>query len=176
MESFKPSGATTHRPLHDNEIRIVTLHPGSFEDPVFCTIDYVVLDGPRDDYVAISYAWGDPTQTEDINLDGHAYPVTINLRSALAYLRKEEEPRRLWIDSICINQQDLAERSAEVARMRDIFAYAAEVHIWLGDYGPKFTKEEWDQAWQRLLYRDPFHYRSDEKPKRWAKVRRNPGL
>ncbi|KAK3493041.1 heterokaryon incompatibility protein-domain-containing protein [Neurospora hispaniola] len=135
MESFQPSGASTHRPLQGNEIRVVTLHPGSFDDPVFCTLDHVVLDGPRDDYIAISYTWGDPTQTKDINLNGHSYPATTNLHLALTYLRNENEPRRLWIDSLCINQRDVAERNAQVPRMRDVYAFAAEVNVWLGDYG-----------------------------------------
>ncbi|KAK3402401.1 heterokaryon incompatibility protein-domain-containing protein [Sordaria brevicollis] len=135
MESFKPSGASTHRPLQGNEIRIVTLHPASFEDPVFCTLNHVGLDGPRDDYIALSYAWGDPNETVDINLNGHSYPVTTNLHLALTYLRNKENPRRLWIDSLCINQRDVAERNAQIPRMRDIYAFAAEVHVWLGDSG-----------------------------------------
>lgn len=140
MESFQPSSASTHRPLQGNEIRIVTLHPASFDDPVFCTLDHVALDGPRDDYIAISYTWGDPTQTKDINLNGHSYPVTTNLHLALSYLRNEDKPRRLWIDSLCINQRDVAERNAQIPRMRDVFAFAAEVHIWLGDYDFKFNR------------------------------------
>ncbi|EGZ68665.1 HET-domain-containing protein [Neurospora tetrasperma FGSC 2509] len=135
MESFQPSGASTHRPLQDSEIRVVTLHPASWYDPVSCTLDHVVLDGPRDDYIAISYTWGDPTQTKDIELNGHSYPVTTNLHLALRYLRNKDKPRRLWIDSLCIDQRDVAERSAQIPRMRDVYAFAAEVHIWLGDYG-----------------------------------------
>jgi hypothetical protein len=39
----------------------------------------------------------------------------------------------LWIDAICINQKDLAERSVQVTRMRDIYIRATTVFIWLGE-------------------------------------------
>lgn len=146
MDSFKPSSASTHNPLQTDEIRLVTLHPGSSDDLICCTFEHIDLEKARNDYIALSYTWGDPTQTEDISLNGHTYPVTLSLRSALSYLRRKDEARRFWIDSICINQRDMAERSAQVGRMRDIFAYAAEVHIWLGDYGPDHTEDEWRRA------------------------------
>jgi hypothetical protein len=37
-----------------------------------------------------------------------------------------------WIDAICVNQQDLVERSQQVQRMADIFSKVARVIIWLG--------------------------------------------
>ncbi|EAA31040.1 HET-domain-containing protein [Neurospora crassa] len=150
MESFQPSSASTHRPLQGNEIRVVTLHPASFDDPVFCTLDHVALNGPRDDYITISYTWGDPTQTKDINLNGHSYPVTTSLHLALTYLRNEDKPRRLWIDSLCINQQDVAERNAHVPRMRDVYAFAAEVNVWLGDYGT-VNQSSWRHAFDLYI-------------------------
>ncbi|KAL6888021.1 heterokaryon incompatibility domain-containing protein [Trichoderma evansii] len=39
----------------------------------------------------------------------------------------------LWIDGICIDQTSIAERSAQVALMRDIYKQAAEVVVWLGE-------------------------------------------
>jgi hypothetical protein len=59
-------------------------------------------------------------------------PVTPNLYDAIRYLRKEDEVRIVWIDAVCINQKDLAERSVEVGRMGDIFRNAIRVVIWLG--------------------------------------------
>ncbi|KAK3333556.1 heterokaryon incompatibility protein-domain-containing protein [Cercophora scortea] len=58
----------------------------------------------------------------------------------MARLRVESEtwaPREcymdFWIDALCINQRDLRERSAQVARMKDIYASASFLLIWLGD-------------------------------------------
>jgi hypothetical protein len=42
-------------------------------------------------------------------------------------------PRLLWIDAICVNQQDIEERSAQVRLMRNIFAKCERALVWLGD-------------------------------------------
>ncbi|KAF9637802.1 hypothetical protein BFW01_g8698 [Lasiodiplodia theobromae] len=77
----------------------------------------LVEDG---DFAALSYVWGDPSKTKDISVDGNIVQVTENLEAALRQLRG----RLPW--------NDLAERSREVARMRDIYASAWEVVTWLG--------------------------------------------
>ncbi|KAL8903800.1 MAG: hypothetical protein Q9207_003692 [Kuettlingeria erythrocarpa] len=38
-----------------------------------------------------------------------------------------------WIDAICINQEDVLERSGQVRKLGDIYAAAIKVIIWLGD-------------------------------------------
>jgi hypothetical protein len=43
------------------------------------------------------------------------------------------QPLTLWVDAVCINQNDLDERSQQVAMMRDIYASAEQLFIWLGD-------------------------------------------
>lgn len=59
-------------------------------------------------------------------------PVTRNLASALQYLRLEDKPRVFWIDAICVNQEDLQERSHQVQRMANIYKNAISVVVWLG--------------------------------------------
>ncbi|KAL2133225.1 hypothetical protein VTI74DRAFT_2734 [Chaetomium olivicolor] len=152
MEAFH--APTTHRPLQPDEIRIVTIQPGAFDDPIICTLEHIKISDTKDEslaYEAVSYAWGDPIETRPIALDNHIwYPVTLNLFSALTYLRHRTTPLRFWIDSLCINQQDLAERSAQVARMRDIFASASHVNIWLGDYAGR-PKDDYHLAFRYML-------------------------
>ena len=58
--------------------------------------------------------------------------ITHNLAVALHHLRHSKKPRVLWIDAICINQDDLVERSAEVLEMGSIYGHAKEVIVWLG--------------------------------------------
>ena len=43
----------------------------------------------------------------------------------------------LWVDAICINQFDAAEKSAQVKMIGQIFAQADEVVAWLGDLTPE---------------------------------------
>ena len=138
METFK--GISPHRPLdkEGKEIRIVTLLPNKFSAPIKCELEHIILESGAD-YEAISYCWGDATITQPILLDGVPYPITLTLLDGLKYLRRETSPRKLWIDSLCINQTDTAERSREILRMRDIYKSARSVLIWLGDYTP-FTR------------------------------------
>jgi len=58
--------------------------------------------------------------------------VTLNLLIALKHLRRDHVPRILWVDAICINQEDLRERSSEVGRMGWIYSKADSVIAWLG--------------------------------------------
>ncbi len=84
------------------------------------------------EYEALSYSWGDPSPAFTIQCDGKPLPVARNLFFALQQLRLENETRKLWIDAICINQQDLRERSEQVLRMLQIYQNAVHVIVWLG--------------------------------------------
>ncbi|KAK4505073.1 hypothetical protein PRZ48_003036 [Zasmidium cellare] len=87
-------------------------------------------------YVALSYTWGDPKPEEQkpVNLHGiDGFSVTPNLHACLARLRKREDARRLWIDQLCIHQDNLEERAAQVRAMAHIYAQAIDVYVWLGD-------------------------------------------
>jgi hypothetical protein len=89
-------------------------------------------------YEAVSYVWGSEADPSFISirdrgrLGSSSLPVTQNLAEAMRYLRREDEARILWIDAVCINQQDLVERSVQVRRMGDIFKNAKQVDVWLG--------------------------------------------
>ena len=58
--------------------------------------------------------------------------VASNLYAALVRLRSDRHPRTMWIDALCINQGDLQERTEQVSMMRDIYAHASGVVVWLG--------------------------------------------
>jgi hypothetical protein len=66
-------------------------------------------------------------------LDGTPYCIKKNLECALRYLRSKESPRVLWVDAICINQNDLDEKSEQVPRMGEIYSRATKVYAWLGE-------------------------------------------
>jgi hypothetical protein len=88
------------------------------------------------DYAALSYAWGDERVTCPILLNGHQVEVTANLAKALRSFCTNDEfggDFKLWVDALCINQQDLAERSSQVQMMRDIYGNAWSVICWLGE-------------------------------------------
>jgi Heterokaryon incompatibility protein (HET) len=58
--------------------------------------------------------------------------ITANLAEALKYLRNSTAARLLWIDAICINQQDLEERGRQVRLMAKIYSRARRVILWVG--------------------------------------------
>jgi len=119
--------------LAKDEIRVLTLHPGIWADPIRCSLRTVQLeDHPH--YEALSYAWGDPNDCRRIFLDGRVGRVTANLEAALRRLRHPTQDRQLWVDALCINQADDAEKSHQVNLMSEIYSRTDEGLLWLGDY------------------------------------------
>ncbi|KAA8571228.1 hypothetical protein EYC84_000561 [Monilinia fructicola] len=115
-----------------SEIRRLVLQPAaSFEDPLHSHLDVVSLESGSV-YEALSYVWGSSEPAKTINLDGFVISITPNLDNALRNLRHPASPRNLWVDALCINQNDLDERAAQVALMRRVYSDATTVLIWLG--------------------------------------------
>jgi hypothetical protein len=85
-----PSPLPTHlplyRPLLDSEIRLIKLGPGDWTDPISCELIHVSLDS-RPKYVALSYAWGNATETRPITLNDNSYNITTSLYRGLRRLR-----------------------------------------------------------------------------------------
>lgn len=85
-------------------------------------------------YTALSYAWGDPTKTRRITIEGHNdFEIGENLWWFL-HCRSltMKKPRLFWIDAICIDQSNVNERNHQVGLMKQIYSMASSVYIWLG--------------------------------------------
>jgi hypothetical protein len=156
-----------------SEIRLIELLPKTMMSPhqdemsVYCKLFHVSLnENPQ--YVALSYTWGDPQDTQTIIIGNTPVPVTRNLYSALHHLRHGTVTKVLWIDALCINQAENEEKSWQVKLMKEIYQNADYVSVWLGpadatsntvmdflhsfgtkamacgiDYGPELAKERW---------------------------------
>ncbi|KAI0545983.1 HET-domain-containing protein [Xylaria curta] len=87
-------------------------------------------------YEALSYTWGSPENLSEAWALG-PQPVLMkigaNLALALKHLRHADQPRVLWVDALCINQDDIDEKNVEVSRMRHIYSCATQTIIWLGE-------------------------------------------
>ena len=129
-----PNEKLRYLPLyHPDEIRLVKVLPGSRISPVKCELQPVILGSETPKYVALSYCWGDATNKTWINCNGQRLALTKDLLNAIRRLRRKDKTETLWIDQVCINQEDLQERSDQVQLMRKIYEKATNVFIWLGD-------------------------------------------
>ncbi|TVY83624.1 Heterokaryon incompatibility protein 6 OR allele [Lachnellula suecica] len=84
-------------------------------------------------YQALSYTWGDGKAVHTISLDGTCFGVTSNLHDFLSRFRWTRGPRYIWIDAICINQNDNHEKGTQIQMMGDIYHRAWNVVVWLGE-------------------------------------------
>jgi hypothetical protein len=115
-------------------MRLITLHPGRFEDKLKCTIIPTNLS-TQSSYEALSYVWGDEKYNGRIDCGDGYIEVTTNLAVALRQLRHQYRSRTLYADALCINQADMDERSSQVQLMAEIYRNAQRVVIWLGQDG-----------------------------------------
>ena len=83
-------------------------------------------------YTALSFVWGDSAFTKPIVCDGKPFRRSRNLDAALRHLRHPEDSIMLWADQICINQDDLAEKTQQVLLMSKICERARSTIVWLG--------------------------------------------
>lgn len=121
-----------YRPLRSEEIRLLHLNPGKFDDELTCALHHVYLpENPS--YEALSYTWGLKTSPISLYVDDIAVSITENLESALRHLRYEKDVRILWVDAVCINQSDMLERMAQVSQMDILYSKAEKTVIYLGD-------------------------------------------
>ena len=150
-----------YQPLADGYIRLVEVLSDTIDAPLRCKIFQCSLnDAPSLNYEALSYVWGPQEPLYDL-LCGEAKPRVLrigpNLHDALLHLRFHPSintnPRRLWIDRICINQDDIEERASQVQLMHAIYRRCRQGLVWLGMDEPN-TEEAFECA--RFIHKNAF--------------------
>jgi hypothetical protein len=117
--------------------RLLTLHgSANTQDPLLHSVSADIFVTPiatSPKFQALSYTWGTGERTHRISLSGAVLRVTASLDSALRHLRPASgQSIVLWIDQICINQDDEKEKTAQVKLMHQIYTGAEQVIVWLG--------------------------------------------
>ncbi|KAK4171088.1 heterokaryon incompatibility protein-domain-containing protein [Triangularia setosa] len=146
---YKYSPLTQKCQAYDYTIRLLHLLPALDEKtPLHCRlIEKGYNDhwshAPHHDYHGLLYTWGDPVFPELLDVLSNsishateslgAIPITQNLHSALKHLRRKDTLVVLWVDAVCINQADVAERNSQVSNMPKIYKKAYSTIVWLGD-------------------------------------------
>lgn len=125
-------------------IRLIDLELGEEGSDIMMSIDtYDLPDPPQ--YTALSYTWGDPLvhpyvaerPSRTVWIDTKPFLVTPNLYEALNHrrgwkLKIGTAKTLLWVDAICINQDDLIERNHQVGLVGQIYSKATLVMAWVG--------------------------------------------
>ncbi|KAF2488663.1 HET-domain-containing protein, partial [Lophium mytilinum] len=136
----KPGSRYSYRPLNfelGQEIRLLVLHSGQPSDPIVCDLVHAnLLDHPE--YEAISYTWANSDL--EVSFDSklidsrsrQVLNVTENCDAALRQVRLQDGKRVVWIDSVCINQDNVSERNHQVWLMKNIYANAIQVLVYVG--------------------------------------------
>lgn len=119
--------------LESPSFRLIRLFKGE-DGPIQCELFDAWLHDAEDivDYEALSYTWGGIKKPYEVEINGRRMSVTENLSLALRHLRYQHQDRILWIDAICINQDNDKERGHQVRQMASIYKRAERVIIWLG--------------------------------------------
>src|SRR5262245_19122459 len=97
-----------------NEIRVIRFTRNQ-KRPIEVELVTICRDD-KPEYQCLSYVWGDGDPIV-IVVNGLGTTVTPNLGEALERLEKEENLTQLWVDAICINQEDMVEKCHQVSMM-----------------------------------------------------------
>jgi hypothetical protein len=84
------------------------------------------------EYAAMSYAWSSDVSSRAFSCNGQNSAVPGHVLDALSHLGQAWIGKKIWVDAICINQANDAEKAVQVAEMRQIYSQAKQVVIWLG--------------------------------------------
>jgi Heterokaryon incompatibility protein (HET) len=132
----------TQSALPEGHIRLLSIHPN--QDPPSGTLTVAALKD-KPDFNALSYAWGHPGTTLDFSCSGYVLCVHENLADFLRLASRKYHHRPIWIDAICINQDDDSEKNHQIPLMGEIYSNASQVLVWLGT-----NSEQGDEAFTSI--------------------------
>ena len=118
---------------NSSQIRLVSIVPRQDRKRIHLKLESVSTNEVEGQYDVISYRWGSQSNRRNVVVNGKTLALHDNIWRCLKHIREHELTKaKLWIDSICINQIDEKEKTAQVAKMAQIFRNASQVLVWLG--------------------------------------------
>lgn len=84
-------------------------------------------------YYALSYTWGDDSESTEVIVNGQKLRIRKNLEGALRALRSPTNGVAIWADAICINQADTDEKNLQIPRISSIYDRAVGVICYVGE-------------------------------------------
>ncbi|KAI1382476.1 heterokaryon incompatibility protein-domain-containing protein [Hypoxylon crocopeplum] len=113
------------------QFRLVELFPTSEGGDINIRFHAYSLD-TAPPFEALSYIWGNPDPRPEAYCDGHPIRVTRNLHNFLLALAGEGARLWLWIDELCINQEDSEEKMKTIQMIPSMFRHARRTMCWTG--------------------------------------------
>jgi hypothetical protein len=144
-----------------DSLRLLVLPPESAGSEIACRLESQTF-GSKPIYEALSYTWGNDPASKAIEINGQRFQVRPNLYNALHYLRLPSAPRTIWVDAVCINQDDVQERNSQVSLMAFIYTRAERVLVWFG-LAPKYGHPDPN-------YFSDLHYRAVSHHPYWTRL------
>jgi Heterokaryon incompatibility protein (HET) len=121
----------TQDPMLSDRVGYTIIHSDQSHQSIWCRI---VHRDPTAEYETISYTWAGLPKSIPIFVDGgRVIWVNAPIYACLQRLEIGSTPRYLWIDQICIDQDNIKERNIQVLLMKTIFESAQKTLIWLGE-------------------------------------------
>ena len=111
---------------------------------IHCVLQTVSLED-EPSYTALSYNWGTDVPSTAVLINSKSIFVRRNLAAALRHLQQKDISLNIWVDAICINQDDNKEKSSQVQMMAKIYEKSVGVLVWLGP-----AADESDAAMEKL--------------------------
>lgn len=102
-------------------------------EPIACSLKPIPLYETLP-HVALSYCWGDALNKVCVSVNQQEIAVSSNLHTALLRMRSGNI-NYIRVDAVCINQDEMEERSIQIGRIAGIYRQAQEVIVWLGEAG-----------------------------------------
>lgn len=130
-DPYKYTPLDTSKP----SIRLLEILAQKRNGCIALSLTHVYLSDFRNQFHTLSYTWGPKEPTFQIFIDGKFAHVRKNIHLFLLHCYETAviKVRWLWVDSICINQEDLDEKSKQVQMMSEIYANAYGTFIWLDE-------------------------------------------
>lgn len=96
------------------QIRLCTIFPGSGGAVVHVKLRVARLSDCIGAYRCLSYVWGSNVQLRPMFVNGFRHAVTPNLDELLRWLRALGFREEIWVDALCIRQDDEVEKALQV--------------------------------------------------------------
>ncbi|KAF9773650.1 hypothetical protein IL306_008515 [Fusarium sp. DS 682] len=134
--------------LLPTQLRLIRLSP-DLDDPISGYLEETTFaEAPP--YYAVSHAWSPDSSVKKIPESGELHlsnPLAACIRGFQKFSTENTEldPRitHIWLDSVCINQEDVHERSQQVALMGNIYSRSIRTLIWLGEMDSPTSHLAW---------------------------------